>query len=93
MRTYAVAAQRLKLLSHCFSIDHPDQECGEQLMADTLGLRWGLGITELYLGSAMDKPDKEDILGKAKAPNPNIHAFQARRGAGGAIAFEPDGNP
>jgi hypothetical protein len=50
-------------------------------------------ITELYLGSAMDKADKENILGKAKALNPGIRVFQAKRGAGGAITFEPAGNP
>lgn len=36
--TKAVAAPRIKLLSHGFSIDHPDPELGEQLMADTLGV-------------------------------------------------------
>ncbi|WP_065750923.1 hypothetical protein [Bradyrhizobium paxllaeri] len=34
----AVATPRIKLLSHGFSIDHPDPELGEQLMADTLGV-------------------------------------------------------
>src|SRR5437588_11757933 len=34
----AAAAPRIKLLSHGFSIDHPDPEIGEQLMADTLGV-------------------------------------------------------
>jgi hypothetical protein len=34
----ATAAPRIKLQSHGFSIDHPDQELGEQLMADTLGV-------------------------------------------------------
>jgi hypothetical protein len=37
-RTNATAAPRIKLLSHGFSIDHPDPELGEQLMADTLGV-------------------------------------------------------
>ena len=32
----AAAAARVKLLSHGFSIDHPDSEAGKQLMADTL---------------------------------------------------------
>jgi hypothetical protein len=50
-------------------------------------------ITELYLGSAMDKADKEDILAKTRALNPNIGVFQAKRGEGGAITFEPGGNP
>lgn len=34
----AAAAPRIKLLSHGFSIDHPDPELGEQLMADALGV-------------------------------------------------------
>ena len=34
----AVPAPRIKLQSHGFSIDHPDPELGEQLMADTLGV-------------------------------------------------------
>jgi len=33
----AAAAPRIKFLSHGFSIDHPDPEIGEQLMADALG--------------------------------------------------------
>ncbi len=33
----AAAAPRIKLLSHGYSIDHPDPELGEQLMADALG--------------------------------------------------------
>ncbi len=32
------AAPRIKLLSHSYSIDHPDQALGEQLMADALGV-------------------------------------------------------
>lgn len=32
------ALPRIKLLSHGFSIDHPDQELGEQLMANALGV-------------------------------------------------------
>src|ERR1700687_2978868 len=36
--TNAAAAPRIKLLSHGFSIDHPDPEIGEQLMADALGV-------------------------------------------------------
>ena len=36
--TSAAAAPRIKLSSHGFSIDHPDPEIGEQLMADTLGV-------------------------------------------------------
>jgi len=34
----AAAAPRVKFLSHGFSIDHPDPEHGEQLMADALGV-------------------------------------------------------
>jgi hypothetical protein len=34
----AAAAPRIKLLSHGFSIDHPDPELGERLMAKTLGV-------------------------------------------------------
>ena len=34
----AAAAPRIKLLSHGFSIDHPDPEIGEQLMANALGV-------------------------------------------------------
>jgi hypothetical protein len=37
-RTRAAATPRIKLLSHGFSIDHPDPELGEQLMADALGV-------------------------------------------------------
>jgi len=33
----AAAAPRIKLSSHGFSIDHPDPELGEQLMANALG--------------------------------------------------------
>ena len=34
----AAAAPRIKLQSHGFSIDHPDQALGERLMAETLGV-------------------------------------------------------
>jgi hypothetical protein len=37
-RTKAAAGVRVKLLPHGFSIDHPDSELGEQLMADALGV-------------------------------------------------------
>jgi hypothetical protein len=37
-QTKTAAAPRIKLLSHGFSIDHPDPELGEQLMADALGV-------------------------------------------------------
>ena len=36
--TNASAAPRIKLLSHGFSIDHPDPEIGDQPMADALGV-------------------------------------------------------
>src|SRR5258707_14060690 len=36
-QTSAAAAPRIKLSSHGFSIDHPDPELGEQLMANALG--------------------------------------------------------
>ena len=36
-QTKAAATPRIKLLSHGFSIDHPDPELGEQLMANALG--------------------------------------------------------
>jgi hypothetical protein len=37
-QTKAAAAPRIRLSSHGFSIDHPDPELGEQLMANTLGV-------------------------------------------------------
>src|SRR6476620_8394287 len=37
-QTGAAAAPRIKLSSHGFSIDHPDPELGEQLMANALGV-------------------------------------------------------
>jgi hypothetical protein len=37
-QTKAAATPRIKLLSHGFSIDHPDPELGEQLMANALGV-------------------------------------------------------
>ncbi|NOJ47055.1 hypothetical protein [Bradyrhizobium archetypum] len=37
-QTNAAAAPRIKLQSHGFSIDHPDPELGEQLMANALGV-------------------------------------------------------
>jgi hypothetical protein len=36
--TRAAAAPRIKLLSHGFSIDHPDAEIGERLMIDAMGV-------------------------------------------------------
>jgi hypothetical protein len=37
-QTNAAAAPRIKLLSHGFSIDHPDPELGEQLMVNARGV-------------------------------------------------------
>jgi hypothetical protein len=37
-QTGAAATPRIKLLSHGFSIDHPDPELGEQLMTNALGV-------------------------------------------------------
>jgi len=37
-QTRAAAAPRIKLSPHGFSIDHPDPELGEQLMANALGV-------------------------------------------------------
>jgi hypothetical protein len=37
-QTRVAAAPRIKLLSRGYSIDHPDPELGEQLMADALGV-------------------------------------------------------
>ena len=37
-QTNAAAAPRIKLMSHGFSIDHPDPELGEQLMVNALGV-------------------------------------------------------
>jgi len=45
-------------------------------------------VTELYLGSAMNQQDRADILATAKALNPNIKVFQAKRNAKGVIAFD-----
>jgi hypothetical protein len=37
-QTHPTEAPRIKLMSHGFSIDHPDPELGEQLMANALGV-------------------------------------------------------
>jgi Protein of unknown function (DUF2971) len=47
-------------------------------------------ITELYLGLAMKKADKDDIIAKAKTVNPDIAIFQAKRDPTSAIAFDRD---
>jgi hypothetical protein len=44
-------------------------------------------ITEIYLGLAMEPKNKEDIVAEAKAVNPNIAIFHAKRDAKGAIVF------
>ena len=46
-------------------------------------------IPELYLGLAMTKTDKIDIVGKAKAVNPKIAIFQASRDARKKLTFKP----
>jgi hypothetical protein len=45
-------------------------------------------VTELYLGKSMNAEDKADIVAKAKALNPEIAVFQAKRSALGKISFE-----
>ena len=45
-------------------------------------------ITELYLGLAMTKEDKKDIISKAKALNPDIIIFQAARDANTKLTFD-----
>ncbi len=44
-------------------------------------------ITELYLGCAMTREDKEEIASKAKALNPEIAIFQAGRDADTKLTF------
>ena len=44
-------------------------------------------ITELYLGLAMTKEDKEEMVSKAKALNPEIAIFQAGRDAIATLTF------
>lgn len=45
-------------------------------------------ITELYLGLAMIQEDRDDIVAKAKALNPHIVVFQARRGTNDKLVFD-----
>lgn len=45
-------------------------------------------ITELYLGLIMTKQNKDEIIGKAKAVNPNIAIFQTSRGANQTLTFQ-----
>ena len=47
----------------------------------------GEEITELYLGLAMTKEDKEEIVLKAKVLNPTIEILQASRDANGLLTF------
>jgi Protein of unknown function (DUF2971) len=44
-------------------------------------------VTELYLGLAMTKTDKDEIVSKAKALNPQIATFQASRDANAKLTF------
>ena len=46
-------------------------------------------ITELYLGLAMEKADADEIQSKARADNPKISVFQARRSEDGKLEFDP----
>jgi len=62
----AVAPPRIKLLSHGFSIDHPDPELGEQLMANALGVadRDAMdGILRQLVRASVNggKPDEVDL--------------------------------
>ena len=45
-------------------------------------------IMEMYLGLAMTETDKADITAKARAVNPDITIFQAKRDADNAIVFD-----
>src|SRR5262249_50039283 len=45
-------------------------------------------ITELYLGLSMAKENKDEIIIKARAVNPNIAIFQASRGAIQTVTFQ-----
>ena len=45
-------------------------------------------ITELYLGFAMTNEDKDDIVTKAKALNPEILIFQVGRDANTRLTFD-----
>jgi hypothetical protein len=47
-------------------------------------------ITELHLGVAMEAGDRDEIIGLAKAVNPNIIVFRALRDADGKLRFERD---
>ncbi|WP_316219265.1 DUF2971 domain-containing protein [Bradyrhizobium sp. SZCCHNR2026] len=45
-------------------------------------------ITELYLGAAMTDADKQEFVATAKALNPHVAVFQAKRLKNGAIEFD-----
>jgi hypothetical protein len=45
-------------------------------------------ITELYFGAAMTDADKQEIIAVAKALNPQIAVFQAKRDQAGTISFD-----
>jgi hypothetical protein len=45
-------------------------------------------ITELYLGAAMTDADKQETIAAAKALNPQIAVFQAKRDSEGRISFD-----
>jgi hypothetical protein len=45
-------------------------------------------ITELYLGLAITKENKKEVIGKAKAVNPNIAIFQTSRDAAQTLTFQ-----
>jgi Protein of unknown function (DUF2971) len=45
-------------------------------------------ITELYLGSAMERADMDEIVGMARAVNPEIAFFGTKRSADGKLKFD-----
>jgi hypothetical protein len=45
-------------------------------------------VTEVYLGASMTAADRADLIARAKAVNPKISVFQAKRGNSGDISFE-----
>lgn len=45
-------------------------------------------ITELYLGNAIEKTDREEIVCKARAVNPDIEIFKAKCGDNGKMDFD-----
>jgi hypothetical protein len=45
-------------------------------------------IVELYLGRAMEKDASDEITGMARAVNPNIAIFRAKRGFDGRLGFD-----